>query len=113
MVKVWDLDEMIIFDILLWNKKFSFSFPSQELNCSSLDPQNKYDILFFYIYCQAQRTFGYITTCYKAINSKDSLVYVLRRIHGENCVCTIEWLRNTKVALHLSSPAGPTRRTSS
>ncbi|XP_032235298.1 PAN2-PAN3 deadenylation complex subunit pan3 isoform X2 [Nematostella vectensis] len=31
---------------------------------------------------QAQRTFGYITTCYKAINSKDGLLYVLRRVHG-------------------------------
>lgn len=31
---------------------------------------------------QAQRTFGYMTTCYKATNSKDGLTYVLRRIHS-------------------------------
>ena len=30
---------------------------------------------------KAQRTFGYMTTCYKATNSKDGLTYVLRRIH--------------------------------
>ncbi|KAK3752608.1 hypothetical protein QZH41_018813, partial [Actinostola sp. cb2023] len=31
---------------------------------------------------QGQRTFGYMTTCYKAVNSKDGLLYVLRRVHG-------------------------------
>ena len=30
---------------------------------------------------KAQRTFGYMTTCYKGTNSKDGLTYVLRRIH--------------------------------
>ena len=30
---------------------------------------------------KAQRTFGYMTTCYKAANSKDGLIYILRRIH--------------------------------
>lgn len=31
---------------------------------------------------QAQRTFGYMTTCYKATNSKDGLIYILRRVHA-------------------------------
>lgn len=30
--------------------------------------------------------FGYITSCYKAVNNKDDLTYCLRRVHGEN-VC--------------------------
>lgn len=31
---------------------------------------------------QSQRTFGCITSCYKAVSSKDGLAYVLRRMHG-------------------------------
>jgi PAB-dependent poly(A)-specific ribonuclease subunit 3 len=31
---------------------------------------------------QGQRTFGYASTCYKAVDARDGLVYVLRRIHG-------------------------------
>lgn len=37
---------------------------------------------------QAQRTFGYMTTCYKAANSKDGLIYILRRIHSFRLVNT-------------------------
>ena len=29
------------------------------------------------------KTFGYPTTCYKALNTKDGLTYCLRRIHGK------------------------------
>lgn len=32
---------------------------------------------------QKTSNFGYITSCYKAVNSKDDLPYCLRRIHGE------------------------------
>ncbi|KXJ28409.1 PAN2-PAN3 deadenylation complex subunit Pan3 [Exaiptasia diaphana] len=35
---------------------------------------------------QGQRTFGYTTTCYKAVNSKDGLLYVLRRVNGYRLV---------------------------
>ena len=31
---------------------------------------------------QGQRTFGYASTCYKAIDARDGLLYVIRRIHG-------------------------------
>lgn len=31
---------------------------------------------------QKTSNFGYITSCYKAVNSKDDLPYCLRRIHG-------------------------------
>ncbi|XP_077984050.1 PAN2-PAN3 deadenylation complex subunit pan3-like [Glandiceps talaboti] len=33
-------------------------------------------------------TFGYVTSCYKAINSKDAKMYCLRRIHGFRLVNT-------------------------
>ncbi|XP_070554519.1 PAN2-PAN3 deadenylation complex subunit pan3-like [Ptychodera flava] len=33
-------------------------------------------------------TFGYVTSCYKAVNSKDSKTYCLRRIHGFRLVNT-------------------------
>lgn len=32
---------------------------------------------------QKTSNFSYITSCYKAVNSKDDLPYCLRRIHGE------------------------------
>lgn len=32
---------------------------------------------------QKSSNFGYITSCYKAVNSKDDLPYCLRRIHGK------------------------------
>jgi hypothetical protein len=32
---------------------------------------------------QKSSTFGYPTSTYKAVNTKDGLVYCLRRIHGE------------------------------
>lgn len=31
---------------------------------------------------QAHRTFGCASTCYKAIDARDGLLYVIRRIHG-------------------------------
>lgn len=34
---------------------------------------------------QKTSNFSYITSCYKAVNSKDDLPYCLRRIHGKNC----------------------------
>lgn len=38
---------------------------------------------------QKTSNFSYITSCYKAVNSKDDLPYCLRRIHGEALgVCT-------------------------
>ncbi|XP_075448304.1 PAN2-PAN3 deadenylation complex subunit PAN3 isoform X3 [Ascaphus truei] len=37
---------------------------------------------------QKSSNFGYITSCYKAINSKDDLSYCLRRIHGFRLVNT-------------------------
>lgn len=40
---------------------------------------------------QKSSTFGFVTSCYKAIKSKDGLPYCLRRIHGERVV-----LRNLK-----------------
>ncbi|XP_053241930.1 PAN2-PAN3 deadenylation complex subunit PAN3 isoform X4 [Podarcis raffonei] len=33
---------------------------------------------------QKTSNFGYITSCYKAVNSKDDLPYCLRRIHGQH-----------------------------
>ena len=30
------------------------------------------------------KTFGYPTTCYKALNTKDGQTYCLRRIHGKH-----------------------------
>lgn len=33
---------------------------------------------------QKTSNFSYITSCYKAVNSKDDLPYCLRRIHGKN-----------------------------
>ncbi|DAA23936.1 TPA: PAB-dependent poly(A)-specific ribonuclease subunit 3 [Bos taurus] len=33
---------------------------------------------------QKSSNFGYITSCYKAVNSKDDLPYCLRRIHGQH-----------------------------
>lgn len=35
---------------------------------------------------QKTSNFSYITSCYKAVNSKDDLPYCLRRIHGRKCV---------------------------
>ncbi|NP_082567.3 PAN2-PAN3 deadenylation complex subunit Pan3 isoform 1 [Mus musculus] len=37
---------------------------------------------------QKSSNFGYITSCYKAVNSKDDLPYCLRRIHGFRLVNT-------------------------
>lgn len=34
---------------------------------------------------QKTSNFSYITSCYKAVNSKDDLPYCLRRIHGAKC----------------------------
>ncbi len=34
---------------------------------------------------QKTSNFSYITSCYKAVNSKDDLPYCLRRIHGKKC----------------------------
>ena len=31
---------------------------------------------------QVHRTFGCASTCYKAIDARDGLLYVIRRIHG-------------------------------
>lgn len=33
---------------------------------------------------QKTSNFSYITSCYKAVNSKDDLPYCLRRVHGES-----------------------------
>lgn len=32
---------------------------------------------------QKSTTFGYPTTCYKAVNTKDGMTYCLKRIHGK------------------------------
>ncbi|KAJ1114046.1 hypothetical protein NDU88_002285 [Pleurodeles waltl] len=37
---------------------------------------------------QKSSNFGYVTSCYKAVNSKDDLTYCLRRIHGFRLVNT-------------------------
>ena len=40
---------------------------------------------------KAKRSYGHLSTCYRAINQKDGLYYCLRRIHGEwkcvQCMC--------------------------
>lgn len=39
---------------------------------------------------QKSNTFGYPTTCYKAVNTKDGLTYCLRRVHGkEACLVLV------------------------
>jgi len=65
------------------------------LSMAQLDPENQtapQEVDSYHTLCpieqldtpteQAQRTFGYMTTCYKATNSKDGLVYILRRVHA-------------------------------
>lgn len=40
---------------------------------------------------QKSSNFGYITSCYKAVNSKDDLPYCLRRIHGKEDKLSSFW----------------------
>lgn len=61
---------------------------------------------------QKSSNFGYITSCYKAVNSKDDLPYCLRRIHGKEdgplCQECITWAKIVhtllETGLYLSHP---------
>ncbi|XP_046853485.1 PAN2-PAN3 deadenylation complex subunit Pan3-like [Xenia sp. Carnegie-2017] len=56
-----------------------FSIPQEVDSYHSLVPLEPMDSISNQ---QSRRTFGCITTCFKCINSKDGLTYVLRRLHG-------------------------------